>query len=667
MEIALIFLGISFAALAGLVFVWLFKKKKYSKIKKDIKKKGNKGWWVLPLYRLYIKTPIIKKYFRKIYKSVEITYPADEFAINRKATQVMSSGIGLFLLCVVFSIVTCKGDFLYALSGAIIGYIILRINIEGKLKSMEHQLLNQFSDFIDDVRYYYFETNAVDTSIYSTLDNVPYEVGLHVNKMYQVLTSTDVDFSVEEYANTTPNRFMLTFVSICASTLKYGDKQVKGKISVFINNLKHLKEELNVELLKRRNIDYLFKGTTMLCLLPTLAIKPIELWAISNIPEIATYYKGSYGTIMMFLMLIITLIAFVIVNNLKYGNDGSSENVKTWQKISKIPVFSTILNKQINHNYTKALSYDKDLKLTGSKLGVKGFYAKKVCFALIGILAVFVITQVSLNKEKLEVLNNFSEEYEEDYTVKDDYKENMRLIAQELTNKYKNNPEIQEMEIIEDIHEMDSTMSSSYLEKISGTVISKLDKYSNLYYKWYFLLISLAGGAAGFFIPNVILFVKKKSLSLDMEDEVSQFQSIALILMHVKEATTEIILEWMERFSRCFKPSIQDCLLNIERGEKEALEELKIQEPFKPFNRFVDNLLSIDKVGVESAFDSVEIQREYDKEKRKLDNAAIAQKKAKYARIVSMIPMMLIIFGYLIMPMIFMGIEMLSALDASLL
>ena len=90
---------------------------------------------------------------------------------------------------------------------------------------------------------------------------------------------------------------------------------------------------------------------------------------------------------------------------------------------------------------------------------------------------------------------------------------------------------------------------------------------------------------------------------------------------------------------------------------------MKDSEPFPPFKRFVDNLLSIDNVGIVSAFDEIESEREYYKKKREQDNDMITHKKAARGKMIAFVPLIIAIGGYMIYPFLSMAIEMMGVMS----
>ena len=114
--------------------------------------------------------------------------------------------------------------------------------------------------------------------------------------------------------------------------------------------------------------------------------------------------------------------------------------------------------------------------------------------------------------------------------------------------------------------------------------------------------------------------------------------------------TIDTILEWLERFSYCFKASLEECIIELERGQQEALENMKAKETFPAFRRFCDKLMSIDNVGVAEAFDEIGTDRAYYIQKRQLDNKKMMDNKSAIAKMVCFAPLLYLIFLQLLLP-----------------
>ena len=144
---------------------------------------------------------------------------------------------------------------------------------------------------------------------------------------------------------------------------------------------------------------------------------------------------------------------------------------------------------------------------------------------------------------------------------------------------------------------------------------------------------------------------------MEKENEIMQFQSIILMLMYIDRIDVQTILEWLCRFSYAFKEPISTCLNNYESGAEAALEELKEAVPYKDFQRIVDQLLSaVERIPVKDAFDELETERAFFYERRKDGNERLIQKKVMYGKALGFTPMVLLIGGYLVAPLMIVSI-----------
>ena len=152
-----------------------------------------------------------------------------------------------------------------------------------------------------------------------------------------------------------------------------------------------------------------------------------------------------------------------------------------------------------------------------------------------------------------------------------------------------------------------------------------------------------------------------------MEDEVLQFQTIILMLMRIERVNVEIILEWLERYSNIFREPISKCVNNYEAGAWEALEELKEDVSYLPFIRIIESLqAAVEKIPIKDAFDELDSEREYYREKRKESNERLISRKAMIGRFIGFAPMVSMFVGYLIIPLVFIGLTSMSSSFATM-
>ena len=175
--------------------------------------------------------------------------------------------------------------------------------------------------------------------------------------------------------------------------------------------------------------------------------------------------------------------------------------------------------------------------------------------------------------------------------------------------------------------------------------------------QWFELLIAMVVAVVCYSGPNFLLKFQKSMRQMEMEDEVMQFQTIILMLMKIERVNVEIILEWLERYANIFKEPISRCVNNYESGAWEALEELKNDIVYLPLIRIVESLqAAVEKIPIEQAFDELDTERSYHQEKRKEANDRLIAKKGKIGKAIGFAPMIALFVGYLIVPLVAIGL-----------
>lgn len=652
-------------AAGALVYIYTTmrkQKKTYGRmnIKKGSGRKNNIYW----LYKVFTKVPFFKRYFLKFRSRLEMLYPADVIDVNRKATQTMARSSLLALGCMVALGFLAKTDVFYIGISIFTVYIIFTNSVSRSIDKMEITLLRQFADFLTDCRSNYHTVGMVDDAIFMTLDEIPHEIALHVNKIYEVVISTHVSEEVEKYTDIAPNRFLNMFAAVCATIQEYGDKKLENGESLFLKNLNYIKEEVYVEITKREKNNFLFSGLVFTCVMPIFGMKLIAMWA-KSITELGTFYDGPMGMIVMVLVFVATFVCYELISNLRDGKTEDEKEHPILERAAKIPVIRRLLTTAVNQNYSKALRINDDLKMVGNHISPQAYLLERVSIGIIiGIAATVVILAAHFGTYNT-LLNNFETAYEDSIVPDENYRDTMKEISKDYLKTHKVMHAFTENDTKQLIKELEENegMNEQLAQEVANEIASRSNSYAKNYFKWWYIVIVLGGMAGGYYAPIALLKYQLSIMKMSMEDEVAQYQTLALILMNVDGMTLDVILEWMERFAFCFKQSISECILNLESSEEAALRKMKDMETFPPFLRFVDNLLAIDEVGVTNAFDEIKTEQENYKQQRALNNEIMMTKKSNIGKDISYIPLALCVAGYLIYPFVSYAFKMMQSMN----
>lgn len=192
-------------------------------------------------------------------------------------------------------------------------------------------------------------------------------------------------------------------------------------------------------------------------------------------------------------------------------------------------------------------------------------------------------------------------------------------------------------------------------------IFEKIQIVNSEYLQWFEVLLAFVFGIIGYMAPIWILMFQVKMRQIEMEDEVMQFHTIILMLMRIERVNVEIILEWLERYANIFKAPITKCLNNYEAGAWEALEEMKNEVSYPMLIRIIESMqAAVEKIPIADAFDELDSERDYYQEKRKESNERLVKRKGMIGKAIGFAPMVTMFIGYLIIPLVFIGLTSMS-------
>lgn len=642
--------------IAIIVALNMDKKKKRGKLSKQVYKSKETDIW-FSTYTYLSRFFLTRRYLKRIRKRIEMLEMTDNWTVSRKTMKFAASSFSIVFAMLVV-LVLLDLDLYYFLIALITIAIVHNQLIAMLVDGIENKLLVQFDKFLGDVRHHYHEHGMIDEAVYDAINDCKYEMSVHANKMYEILTSDDPEDEIEKYNELAPNKFFKAFLANCYIVQKFGDKIVDNE-SMFLTNLNYLKQEINMEMLRRKKLDYLFNSLSIIALAPIFALKPAEKWGTSSFPEMKEYFHGPYGFVVQIVLFMLVILSYKLINMLKSDYQHNTNDNVFFEKLLNIPLVAGFIAILKNKQYNKAIKYTEIMKVVGMNQRVEHFYLRRMIYLFVA-LSISVLIFVNIHSiAKHNILYNSESLMKEENVIDKSAEEQIIKMDREIILSYKNKKVVYEE--VENAVLEKGTISDSKLVGIAAKrIMEKLKDYRNEYFKWWELLIALLISVLCYNIPYWLMLFRKKVIQMNMEDEVMQFHAIILMLMNIDRISVEDILRWMEQFSYIFKDSISKCLNNFENGDAEALEQLKIDEPFVPFSRIVENLQSAsDKIPIVRAFDQLKVERGYYQEKRKLDNEITVNRKGMWGKAIAYVPLIATIVLYILLPFLLISINQL--------
>lgn len=637
-------------------------------------KKFNSEILYQKLYVKYRKIPFIKRYLLKIRRRLEIINIDDEYLTRKQASKILTNAILIIVPLTLAIILLTNQNTLLMCFLLIFEVFLADTLINGMVDKIDNKLLKQQIDFFSEIRHAYHEYNMVEEAIYQVAqDDENVEMARQAEKIYEVLISNDPESELEKYYDIAPNPYLKEFAGVSYLTKEFGDRKIDGA-SLYLKNLNNITQEMQLEILKRDKLDYVFQSLSLISIVPILFMEPIKNWAISSFSFTASFYNGKGGMIMQILILILTFICYLLTRKLKDNGsvNTSTKNIENpWQaKLYKIPIIKKIVDLFIPKDGTKEYrKLQQDMKNAASKDKIEWIYINRLLLCIVTFIASVIII---MYLHHIVVQNVFTEPTV-DYDLIGQMTETQTQTAMELTesdNEYIRHFRGDTSVTIDDIiKEMErgrinrdyEDSSDEEIQVAAERILEKIQTVNSENMQWFEVLLAMVFAVIAYNTPIWMLKFQAKMRQLEMEDEVMQFQTIILMLMRIERVNVEIILEWLERYANYFKEPISKCVNNYESGPWEALEQLKEDVSYPQFIRIVESLqAAVEKIPIADAFDELDTERDYYQARRKESNERLISRKGMIGRGIGFAPMVVIFVGYLIIPLVFIGMTSMS-------
>ena len=623
------------------------------------------------LYLTYIKIPFIKRYVLKIRRRLEIINIDDEYNTRKGTAKILTKSLGIVIPVMLITIIITSSNYLLMFILLIFELFMIDTFIDGSVDKIDNKILKEQIDFFGEIRHAYHEYNMVEEAIYQVSQDDEKDVSRQGEKIYEILISDDPEMELEKYYDIAPNSFLKEFAGISYLTKEFGDRKVDGA-SLYLKNVNNITQEMQLEILKRDKLNYVFQSLSVISIAPVLLLEPLKNWAISNFSFTSSWYLGKPGMIVQIIILILTFVSYILVRKLK-DNGSTAMNTKNtenpWQeKLYKKKPIKKIVDLFIPKDGTKERRKVMQLlKDSASSQKIQWLYINRICIAIVTFFAsVIIFTQLHQ-----VAINYVYTEPTTDYDIIGGLSEKDEAKAMELTKQDNvfldqfrgkiNTTEEQLRMAIENSRYYEDADSGD-IDKAVERIYNKLQIVNSEYLQWFELLLACVFAVIGYMAPIWILYFQVKMRQLEMEDEVMQFQTIIMMLMRIERVNVEMILEWLERYSNIFKAPITRCVNNYESGAWEALEQMKDEVTYLPLIRIIESLqAAVEKIPIADAFDELDSERDYYQEKRKESNERLIKRKGMIGKVIGFAPMVCMFVGYLIIPLVFIGLTSMSS------
>ncbi len=401
----------AFAAIIIAYFILSKKmqKSEYQKIKKLKQGTETSGFsfdvFYQKLYITFSRIPFLKGYILKLRRKLEIIDVENEYATRRDSAKILFRALLILIPVAIATIVITRNNYLLMSILLIFEIFMIDTVIDGQVNKMDTNLLKEQLDFFAEIRHAYHEYNMVEEAIYQISQDDEKNISRQGEKIYEILISNDPETELEKYYDIAPNSYLKEFAGISYLTKEFGDRKI-DKSSLYLQNVNNITEEMQIEILKREKLDYVFQSLSLISIVPVLGLEPLKSWCIKNFTFTQSFYNGKPGMVIQLGVIILTIVCYILLRKLKDNGstDKQTKNIENpWQaKVYKNPIFKKIVDLFIPKKGTKEyLKVQKLQKDTASKLKMEWLYVNRIALAIllfiITIFLAFELHRISIN------------------------------------------------------------------------------------------------------------------------------------------------------------------------------------------------------------------------------------------------------------------------------
>jgi hypothetical protein len=411
----------------------------------------------------------------------------------------------------------------------------------------------------------------------------------------------------------------------------------------------------------RDKLNFGLKSMNLIALVPLFSMKPLRAWASSSFYPLMVFYEGPMGFVVEISVLIIILFSYVLLRRVQSYHEDSiirSENYRLEKWVMKN--FSGVIRYIIPQRQSKAYrNIEKKKKAAMDFLPIEWLYVQKCMFSLSSCLLIILVTTAVLVMGTSAVYSNPTTP---NGFLAGELKGKALVEANRLTafdnEILKRNSKTLSYDLISAEIQKKYQLNGEQLRITTNRIIVKLTLLSKYKFSWKIILLVYVMIILGWYIPDLMLLLRRKIAHTDLMSEVTKFQLVIMMMMRIDSMSVEYLLEWLERFSFVLKEPIQRAIMDYDAGAEEALLSLRNSTDNEDFKKIVTNLISaVNKLSINQAFDELESEKNYYLEKRKIQNERMIDSKIGYGQLIGFTPTYALVILYFMLPLIYASVS----------
>lgn len=657
-----LYMNLALVAITAVVFIVMVTKTKMKEDKEFARKQRRKKIKRFFFYRDNFFTRGTFRHISSMYASLQCY---DEETVKAESVSVFERSLIIACIMPVVALVLMKDTFI-ALTVAIFAYVFYNNTLNVKYDKLYVDLMRECSLCIASIREKYMETESIPTSVlYAEHDMM---IDAPLKTIYKMLTSVDQDKVRAEFIALYPVPIIKTLGNLCYILNDEGVERRSDGSDSFTESLTVLRQECDAEVRRLTKQKIAFNSLTQLTLVGLFVDPVAEMYLLNMIPGTASLLKGYYGFVLHIAIVLITAISYYYVATACRPSVTATNDRQRF--VDDLRVNSRFVRNQARKLRPKTLkekTYWKDL-IDGalSSQDLEYVYTAKMMYtAVFGFLAT-----LGLIFGTITVRSNFYNNYKSLSFIPTSVKESQQLqlnllddeimaLSKKEWAKY-NDGNAGKEELVALVKGRVTGISDSEASTQADRIKVKYNGYHGAVFHWWWPIVIYIAGAIGWFMPNIFLMIRKNLVQYEANIDVSQLQTIMIVLSETKMDVYRVIC-WLQEQATVHESVLRDCRVRYIANPEEALQRLEDSTPEHDFKRLIRQLKSaVYNLSLQDAFSGLKLDKQQSMSINEMLRTEEIEQRKNSAKLIAIAPAAVALIGSFVGPVLILGITQMT-------
>lgn len=654
-----LYMNLGIVVITIIVFVVMVTKTKMKEDKEFARKQRRKKIKRFFFYRDNFITRGTFRHISSMYASLQCY---DDETVKAEAVSVFERSLIISCLMPVVALVLMKDTFI-ALTVAIFAYVFYNNTTNVKYDKLYVDLMRECSLCIASIREKYMETESIPTSVlYAEHDMM---IDAPLKTIYKMLTSVDQDRVRAEFIALYPVPIIKTLGNLCYILNDEGVERRSDGSDSFTESLTVLRQECDAEVRRLTKQKIAFNSLTQLTLVG-LFVDPIaEMYLLNMIPGTASLLKGYYGFVLHIAVVLITAISYYYVSTAcRPSVTASNDRQRFVDDLRTNSRYVRDMARKLRPKTLKDKQYWRDL-IDGalSSQDLEYIYTAKLMYVTI---FAFLAT-LGLVFGTITVRSNFYNNYKSlsfiPTSVKESQQLQLNLLDDEIMSMskkdwatYNNDKEALVALVKGRVTGINDSEASTQADRIK----IKYNGYHGAVFHWWWPLVIYVVGMIGWFLPNIFLMIRKNLVQYEANIDVSQLQTIMIVLSETKMDVYRVIC-WLQEQATVHESVLRDCRVRYIANPEAALQRLEDSTPEHDFKRLIRQLKSaVYNLSLQDAFSGLKLDKQQSMSINEMLRTEEIEQRKNSAKLIAIAPAAVALIGAFVGPVLILGITQMT-------